>query len=349
MNKKLIIACGGSGGHFYPGLALAKQAQKIGVQTSIFLTGKNRHLQANICKKNNIPYFLSQSVTLPKQKFLFPFFCIRFFFISFKVWIFLLRFSPKSIISMGSFYNAPICFASIFSRCKLFLHEANSVIGKSHQFFQKFSLKVFSFFPIEITHKQKLIINQFPLREQFLIPNNKIPKNNNTIFIFGGSQGSQFLNEKIPQIIVQCKNSISQIIHLTGGKNNSLLRSFYKKNNLEATVIEKSDNMIDLYNKAKLIICRAGASSIAEILSQNKKAILIPFPHSKNQHQTKNALLISQKFPENFSYIEEKSYHSKNLKNLLQKDLQSPDIPKTDTKKVFDFSGKTIIEEIKNR
>ena len=345
MNKKLIIACGGSGGHFYPGLALAKQAQKMGLQASIFLTGKNRHLQASICKKNNIPFFLSQSVNLPKQKFLLPFFCLKFLFISFKAWIFLLRFSPKGIISMGSFYNAPICFASIFSRSKLFLHEANSVIGKSHQFFQKFSSKIFSFFPIEITNKQKLIINQFPLREQFLIPNQ--PQKNNNIFIFGGSQGSQFLNEKIPQIIVQCKNSISQIIHLTGKKDNSLLKNFYKKSNLEAIVLEKSENIIEFYNKSKLIISRAGASSIAEILSQNKKAILIPFPHSKNQHQEKNALLTSQKFPENFFYIEQSSYCDKNFKKLLQRVLQSNCIPKINKKKVFDFSGKAIIEEIK--
>ena len=245
---------------------------------------------------------------------------------------------------MGGFYNAPICLASIFSRTSLFLHEANAVLGKSHQIFQHFSKRIFSFFSIEVKSPKKLISHHFPLREEFLNISQQNTSQKKTIFIFGGSQGSQFFNQKLSQFFNQ-KVSPFKIIHLSGNIDNKQIIQNYKETQCEHIVLKNTENMHEFYAKADLVICRAGASSIAEIISQNKKAILIPYPHASEEHQKKNAQVISKKFPNQFCLIEEKTINKKILIQKI-KELLKNKIPK-DNGEGFYFSGEKLLQSIK--
>ena len=245
---------------------------------------------------------------------------------------------------MGSFFNAPICLASLLTRKKLYLHEANSILGKSHKIFQPYAQKIFSF--LLPNHSNKVM----PLRKIFFQKYNQaqiqkkynLKKNKFTILIFTGSQGAKNINHIIATQLIHLKNSNQyQIIHILGKKQKDTdIENIYQRKNISHLVINYCESIAELYSMSQLCICRAGASTIAELLYLQKKAILIPYPYANENHQEKNFQELEKLAPKHYKKIPEKDLANKlipDIEKLKQSCAQYPSLN-------IDFLGKTLFD-----
>jgi UDP-N-acetylglucosamine--N-acetylmuramyl-(pentapeptide) pyrophosphoryl-undecaprenol N-acetylglucosamine transferase len=267
---KVLIAAGGSGGHLFPAQQLAYYYPDVlfaghHLSKSPFFSHKFAFQEIKAC---------------PPKKWSFLFSTIIGLFQSLKL------FSKNKIdvvVGFGSFHTFPVLLAAVLLRKKIVLFEANCVLGKVNRLFAPFANKIAVQFPISAkktvfapllpwTEQKKVTrdeaLNYFGLKDQF------------TILIFGGSQGAKFFNENVPKAI-SC-----QVIHLTGKGGVA---------NYENGCVKEFETRMDLaYMAADLVICRSGASTIAELIRYKKPSLLIPFPFSSENHQRENAKFMTR-------------------------------------------------------
>ena len=340
--RPIIIACAGTGGHFYPGLALAQYAKKQNIKCILQLSGKFKKKQILLCQKLGINYHQSFSTPLPKNKIFYPLSLIAFTFSSFYDCLYLLKKRPQFVLSMGSFFNAPICMASILTKKKLYLHEANSILGKSHKIFKKFSKNTFSF----LLDNNKIKV--MPLRESFFKQYNKkeilteyqLSEKKITILIFTGSQGAKNINHDIATQLTKLKNKQQyQIIHITGKQRyQENISHIYHDNEISHLTLDYCENIAKLYTISDLCISRAGASSIAELVYFKKPSLLIPYPYANGNHQEINISTLQKIVPKHYKKILEKDIKKQlihSINNIQKITSTYPDLD-------IDFYGQTI-------
>ncbi len=312
--KKLIILCGGTGGHFFPGLSVARLFTKNGGEACL-ITGKHKvSYKEKYSKLYEIEIFEVNSGPISKNPFKMTMFFFKFvsgFFQSIKIY---LKEKPDAILAMGSYTSIPAGAAAILMRIPLFLHDGNSVVGKANLLLSRWSKLLMTAFPP--VNKEiglsKAFVSGMPLRPELVdssisgkkealeLFNSTFNKTfvfeGTTILVFGGSLGAKSINSVVPEAITVCTNKEGlQIIHLTGSENFKQTLELYENANVKSLVLEKFDNMALLYLVSDLVICRSGGSTVAELEFFNKQAILIPFPHASDNHQFYNALYYAKK------------------------------------------------------
>ncbi|GIV26379.1 MAG: UDP-N-acetylglucosamine--N-acetylmuramyl-(pentapeptide) pyrophosphoryl-undecaprenol N-acetylglucosamine transferase [Bacteroidia bacterium] len=306
MNTKLkiILSGGGTGGHIYPAVAIAKAIQKNYTDVEILFIGANGRmemekvpaagfhikgidiigLQRKLTLKNIfIPYYLFKSIQQVKKIFQ--------------------EFRPDVVIGTGGYVSFPVLLTAQFQNIPNYIQEQNAYAGLANKLLAKKARKIFvafndmeKFFP-----KDKIVVSGNPIRndlEQLDILKEKsisffnLKKDRPIVLVIGGSLGAKSINETIYQNINFFKNHSIQLIWQMG-------KSFYNQLTLE---MKQSLNHPDIFYKdfiyemnlayaaADLIISRAGASTIAELAMVGKPTILIPSPNVTDDHQTKNAL-----------------------------------------------------------
>lgn len=356
--KKILIACAGSGGHFYPGLSLTEGFQSKFEKVFVSVeTGKKRsQSQKKILKQKRISYFNLNSPPLPKSKFGILIFLILFAKEFLKAVYFILKYRIDCVLVMGSFANAAVAVAGLVCFKKIYLHESNIVLGKANRFLIQYATKIFSVFPFweykniqhekwlqkekkKLNFKEKFVEVKLPLRKEILNffqkkntkKNEKIyseiynqlglKKTKKTIFLFGGSQGAEKVNEVFIEFLENLSSKDWQIIHLTGQKNNDEYKKMYEKNKFNFFIVSHFEEIGKCYLIADIVICRSGASTLSEIDFFNKKTILIPYPWAIYQHQYHNAVYFAKQC-KNILVLEQKNLTVKSLEknfNLLSK------------------------------
>ncbi|MEW6680050.1 MAG: undecaprenyldiphospho-muramoylpentapeptide beta-N-acetylglucosaminyltransferase [bacterium] len=284
---RIAIACGGTGGHIYPGIAIAKELKE-----PFFITGK-KGISCEIIKKSGfkvyvipISFWKRRLFSLNTLGVIFSnIFCIiASFFI-------LLKERPKAIIGMGGYPSFPPILASLFLGIKRIIHEQNAKMGLANRLLSKIATKVaLSFENTEFAPKNA-IFTGCPIRKEI----GKIGrdeglsffglKDKKTILVMGGSQGSTKINEAFLETIPNL--SEFQLLWITGEKDYPTIKS--RIPNSEFRIFPFLCEMEYAYAAADIVIGRAGAVSIAEIKRCGIPAILIPYPFSADQHQSKNA------------------------------------------------------------
>lgn len=342
--KNLVILCGGTGGHFFPGLSIARIFKNNGGKVAL-ITGKHKiNYAREFSPKYNIPIYEVQSCQITKSPLKLIGFAIKTaigFGQSLAIFI---KNRPDAVLAMGSYTSLPSSLAAIFLRIPLFLHDGNSVIGKANCFLSKWSKALMSAFPpvnknLDIS---KIIVTGMPLRPELAetpIKNkedatasfnklfaksfdHKLP----TILVFGGSLGAKKINTCIPESLNILNRKDIQVIHLTGKEQLKETEELYKKTSSAYLILDKFDNMALLYKMADVIICRSGGSTIAELHYFDKNSILIPYPMAAENHQYFNAKFLQEQNP-NTVIIEDKNclpeLLSKEIFDLLQKKIPS--------------------------
>lgn len=318
----IAIAAGGTGGHLFPAISLAKELMGYGCQIKFY----GAYLSKNpLFPKEQFPYFECASSPSLKQ----------FFSIAKGVFQSVRQFKkkrPDMIVGFGSYHVLPVLLAAKLCNIPIVLHEQNAHMGKVNRFFAKMSVGVASSFPGIGTEVQ------FPLRfnpkherkdpAQFgLSPHKK------TVLIMGGSQGALRLNQLgIEGIPLWIKKNV-QMIHLTGSKEwEERLRFLYQSNQIPAYVSTFSENMGEIWQSVDFAITRAGASSLFEQLAFGVPGILIPYPYAKDAHQLKNAQVICKTFDSlqvieqnhlSIEQIENKMHLMDHPRDLIAKKLES--------------------------
>ena len=300
MTKRYLVACGGTGGHFYPGFALGKALQEQG-NTVLFVVRKDDPA-AQLLAQNNLNYTqLDLSAGLPRT--LNPVRHARFVWQLQKSlrqtrWL-LKTFYPNVVLGMGGYVSFPLVFCAHYMGIQTAVHESNAIWGLANKICARFADLPLMGLPIKNTFKKAVLVST-PIRPEFALPVNReevlselglnpaLP----TALIMGGSQGAKGLNEALPNVI---KNAPQwQFIHLTGKRwYEPQVAAYQGFTNVKT--LAYSEEIYKLMKSADLMICRSGASTLAEIIACQLPAIFVPFPYAAANHQYYNAKVLADK------------------------------------------------------
>lgn len=332
MKNNICFVAGHSGGHIIPCAILAKQNIEISPKNKVIFFTTNITTDKDILK--NYKNILNQEINLPiknlpKNIFYYPKFIIKFTYSFFKSFFELAKLEPTKIVSTGSLVSIPVCLAGKLLSIPIELYELNVEPGKTVSFLAKLiKPKIFICFSKtkEYLPKQNCILVPYPIRfdskiknmsQKEALDNIGFPQNKKTILIIGGSQGSLFINNLIMNFIKKAPDILNQIniIHQTGSIRLAMLaqndrevdwQGFYKQKNISAITFDFNNEMTNFYLAANLIICRAGAGTLAEILFFGKKCITIPLETKTTSHQLLNSQAIQDERPDLFKVIRQK-------------------------------------------
>ncbi len=347
---KFILTAGGTGGHIYPALAVLNEIKKDKSNEYLYIGTKNR-MESDLIPGMGIPYEGLEIYGLSKTNMLKNIKNVKCIRDSYKKCLKIMdSFKPDAVIAFGGYVTLPVCLAAKKRGVKVFLHEQNMLPGKTNIFLSKKVDAVFVSFKDGVRKlKCKNIIYTGNPVSQRAIETKKFDKtelgfskDKKLIVIVMGSLGSTSVNEKLLDFLRTFNREDTEILFITGKKSFADLN-----NNLvvpkSTKIVPFFDNLPSLMKSADLIISRAGASTIAEIMATKTPSILIPSPYVANNHQYYNALDLVEK---NISImLEEKDLNKDSLTeaiNEIFREETSKEIKKN-LKEIKDLSSSTII------
>ncbi|MDP2939397.1 MAG: undecaprenyldiphospho-muramoylpentapeptide beta-N-acetylglucosaminyltransferase [Candidatus Omnitrophota bacterium] len=320
---KVIICASGAGGHVFPALILAKRLRqensqvyfvvdKVGIESRLIENGLViEFISATKISFSSIVDFLKGTINL-----------IKSFFESLDI---LKRVKPSVVIGFGGYASFPIVSCAWLYRIPIIIHEQNVIPGKANRILSFFSKKIAVSFIQTIKYfpaNKKIIYTGCPVRQELFEVRREdsfkffnLNPDKFTILVMGGSRGSHKINEEFVKAVSLIREkSQFQIIHLTGDKDLDYVRSAFDLIGAVVCCVAFLEKMGYAYNIADLVISRAGASSLAEIVSFKIPSILIPYPFAYN-HQMANALSLEKKGVA--IVIEDKNLSKDKLKEIL--------------------------------
>ncbi len=287
--KKLLVMAGGTGGHVFPGLAVAKKLQQQGWE--IRWLGTADRMEADLVPKHGIAIDFIKVKGLvgqgPVKLLLAPFQIINAIF---QARAHIKRFAPDVVLGMGGYVSGPGGIAAWLSGIPVVLHEQNAVAGLTNSWLAKIARRVFQAFPGAFP-SAPVVGN--PVREDVVAlddPGERFKNRSGDIrlLIMGGSQGARILNTTLPQVMKTLGQGYT-VRHQVGKNNLDSVKADYQALNVDnVDVTEFIDDVAEAYAWADLIICRSGALTVSEVSAAGLGAIFIPFMH-KDRQQALNA------------------------------------------------------------
>ncbi|EMD0742186.1 undecaprenyldiphospho-muramoylpentapeptide beta-N-acetylglucosaminyltransferase [Vibrio cholerae] len=288
-NKKLMVMAGGTGGHVFPGLAVAKQLQQQGWQ--IRWLGTADRMEAELVPKHGIEIDFIQVKGLRGQGLMrllkAPFQIVNAILQARRH---LLAYQPDAVLGMGGYVSGPGGIAAWLLGIPVVLHEQNAVAGLTNQWLAKIARRVFQAFPGAFADAP--VVGN-PVRQdvvQLAAPEQRFATRNGAIriLVMGGSQGARILNQTLPAVMAALGEGY-EICHQAGKNSQQDVAEAYAVAGVEsAQVTEFIDDVADAYAWADLLICRSGALTVSEVSAAGVGAIFIPFMH-KDRQQALNA------------------------------------------------------------
>ena len=289
---RVIIAGGGTGGHLYPGIAVAEEIYRQEPDSDVLFVGTKTGIESRILPKEGYKLEIIPAGGVVNKNIYSKF--ISFMKMTggfFKSFFVLRSFKPDIVVGVGGYASAPMLSAAAITRFPTMIMEQNLYPGTTNRFLSRIVDRVVvAFDGSEKFFNRKVDVLGNPVRRGIKECKN-ITGRTFTVFIFGGSQGSHAINKGIVESLEYLQEESGQIsfLHQTGEKDYAWVDESYKKAGITAEVAPYVYNIIDMYGKADIVICRAGATTIAEITASGRPAILIPYPHAAHDHQRTNA------------------------------------------------------------
>lgn len=294
---KWLIVAGGTGGHLMPGIALAEEILSQGEEV-LFIAG-NRKIERVILKNKpfrvehlDVEGFIGRALK-DKVKAL-----KKLIFSMGKAYKIIKQYNPQVILAEGGYVSVPIVLAGKLLGKKIALHEQNFIPGKANHLLSKLVDKIFISFPEsrEFFPKDKVFFSGNPVRKELLQEKERVHQGIG-LLVLGGSLGAKFLNQLMLEIVEELFNFYPKLflIHQTGLEEYEEVKSMYESLKIweryshQIKIFPFIEDMGWAYRQADLVIGRAGATTLAEIIALKKPAILIPFPYATYKHQEKNA------------------------------------------------------------
>jgi len=292
MTKRLLVMAGGTGGHVFPGLAVAKmlldnkwQVQWLGCATRMEATLVPKHdikihfIDVEGVRGNGVlrllkaPFKLVRSVWQARQV--------------------IKQIKPDVILGMGGFASGPGGIAAKLCGVPLVLHEQNAVAGMTNRYLAKIATKVMVAFDTALTDHQPVVVGN-PVRQDILDIGQRdfTAKNEFNVLVVGGSLGARALNQVLPGTHALLEPHTVNIRHQVGKDNSDAVKLAYgEQANVE--VLDFIEDMAAAYQWADMVVCRAGALTVSEIAVLGLPAIFVPLPYAVDDHQTKNAAVLA--------------------------------------------------------
>ncbi len=290
----ILVMAGGTGGHIFPGIAVADYLKEQG--WNVHWLGTAKRMEANIVPAHGYDISFINIAGLRNKDWKtwlkIPFKIFQSVMQSITV---IKKVQPDVVLGMGGYASAPGGFAAWLLRKPLVLHEQNAVAGLSNKFLSHLASSVLCAFPGAFGENSKSQVVGNPLRRDIIDLDSVVPEQPATtkkVLIVGGSLGAKVLNDTVPQAMNQIKVQNIDVWHQTGSGNEKSVYQSYKQYGLlgeNVKVSEFIDDMSAAYKWADVVICRAGALTVSELAMAAKPAIFVPLPHAVDDHQTKNA------------------------------------------------------------
>lgn len=298
MNRRFLIASGGTGGHFYPGFALGKILRKQG--SAVLFIVRKHDSAIQVLEDSHLRYREIDFTGLPRS--LNPLRHLRFigkFFKSiYQTYRIIKEFRPDVALGTGGYISFPLVFTAHFMGVKTAVHDSNARLGLANRICGKMADLFMLGLPLAGKPYPKAVLTSTPIRPEFADPvsrpellsqlglNPALP----TALVVGGSQGAKNLN----MAIVKTAHIYTdwQFIHITGERWFSTVKQMHN-NNPRVAVLPYSHEIYALMQAVDLAVCRSGASTLAELIFCRLPAILVPFPHAAANHQYYNAKILA--------------------------------------------------------
>lgn len=289
--KPVLIMAGGTGGHIFPGLAVADELRRRA--TPVIWLGGVGGLESRLVPQHGLPLeTLPISGVRGKGIVAKIFAPLRLAYAVVVAHSVLKRHAPHSVLSMGGYAAAPGGIAAWLRRVPLVVHEQNRIPGVTNRLLARFAQRVLTGFADAFVQGEwvgnpvRASIAAIPAPSQ-RYAGREGPLN---LLVLGGSQGAQSLNSALPEVLRRRGARLAvSVRHQCGAKHFDKARAAYLAANIEADVVPFEDDMAAAYAWADLVICRAGALTLAELAAAGVPAILVPYPHAVDDHQTRNA------------------------------------------------------------
>ncbi len=303
---KVVMAGGGTGGHLFPGIAIAQELMARNSQNEVVFASTGNQFEQRVLSKMNLAL---ERITVEgikgrglwnqvKSICKLPKGIIQ----SMRI---VIRFKPNLIVGLGSYSAGPVVLAAWLLRKKIVLHEQNLLPGITNRMLARFAVRIFvSFEDTKVRFApQKVQFTGNPVRHDILNyaghhvaeEEREARQKRFTILIIGGSQGAHRINLAVIEALeyLTIKEKLA-FVHQTGAADEKTVKDAYGGHHITSQVGSFFDHMAALYQDADLIICRAGATTVAEITALGKAVIFIPFPYAADNHQVLNAQSLSK-------------------------------------------------------
>lgn len=314
-----LVMAGGTGGHIFPGLAVAQALREAGWR--VHWLGNVSSMEGQLVPPHG---FAFESVDFSgvrgkgfKTLALLPLRLARAFVQSHQV---LRRVQPDVVVGLGGYITFPAGLMAALLRIPLVLHEQNSVAGLANRVLARLARRVFMAFP-QALPRGEWVGN--PLRAEFLRqahPTQRFAGRQGPlrVLVVGGSLGAKALNETVPQALALIPPEQRPLVtHQSGAKQIDALREAYAAAGVQASLTPFIDDTASAYAEADLVICRAGASTVTELAAVGAPSVLVPFPFAVDDHQTTNAQFLVQ--AGGGCLIQQRDLSPQVLADLLQK------------------------------
>jgi UDP-N-acetylglucosamine--N-acetylmuramyl-(pentapeptide) pyrophosphoryl-undecaprenol N-acetylglucosamine transferase len=291
----VAIACGGTGGHLFPGLAVAEQLQKRGCAVALLISPKDVDQEA-VKSARGMEIFTLPAVGLQNRNyFSFAGSFVKSLFAARNIFR---KRRPAAVLAMGGFTSAPPIWVGKDFGAKTFLHESNTIPGRANRFLARFVDEAFVGFPDAAARlrARKVTATGTPVRPQFQ-PGDSVAcraafglePDRPTVLVMGGSQGASGINDLILSALTLLDNRDWQWLHLAGAHDFETVKAAYDRRCLDAVVKPFFAKMDLALGAATAAVSRAGASSLAEIAAMRLPSLLVPLPTAADNHQFHNA------------------------------------------------------------
>lgn len=348
MKKTVVITGGGTGGHIYPGLAIAQSLKKQYPDINIQFVGAQGGMEEKIWPRYEFPFHLIKIGRLHssvgrwqqfKTMLMMPFSLFHAIMIFFKI-------RPQIVLGVGGFASGPFVLIAKLFGAKTALWEANAHPGLTNRWLARWVDRNFlvfdearSFFP-----EKTVLTTGMPVRADFFAKTPALPPGPRLrVLVFGGSQGARAINEAILSFVKKFPEILERISlkHQIGTRDFARMKEEYGNLAERVDIVEYIHNMPQELKNADLVICRSGASTVAEVVSCRKPAVFIPLPTAADNHQYKNAQVIADQ--KAALLIEQKDLSPERLYKLFEEILFVPEKLTEMSSRLhnFDFSRST--------
>ncbi|NWN82330.1 MAG: undecaprenyldiphospho-muramoylpentapeptide beta-N-acetylglucosaminyltransferase [Halomonas sp.] len=291
--RRALIMAGGTGGHVIPALSLARGLQARGVEVAWL--GSPRGIENRLVPEAGIPLHRIAVAGLRGNGAagwaLAPFKLVRAVW---QAWRVIRTFDPQLVVGLGGFASGPGGLAAWLARRPLVIHEQNAVAGLTNRALARLAMRVYAAFPQAFQGRGEVVGN--PVREE-IASLGETPRGEGEmagrslrLLVVGGSLGAQALNEGLPLALARLPEGQRPAVwHQAGRDKDAATREAYAAQGIKAEVAAFIGDMAGAYAWADLVVCRAGALTVAELAAGAKPALFVPFPHAVDDHQTANA------------------------------------------------------------
>ena len=281
---RILIVAGGTGGHIYPALAVAKELLKRDAE--VFWAGSNERMESDIVKKENIPFYgfdIKRSKTAALQN------SVAFI----NVIKFLKKEKPEKIVAAGGYITFYFLLAAYLLKIPFYLMEQNAIPGRVTRVAGRFAKKVFITFENsgKYLKNNNIVVSGNPIRKEI----KNVAVTGEKMIVLGGSLGARKLNFAIKELAKEKFFELNDIkvVWITGKRDYEIIKKEIKNcSNIE--IFDYRDDIHNVYKEASFAVSRAGATTLSELVALKIPAIFVPYPYAKDNHQHYNAKAIEE-------------------------------------------------------